>query len=544
LPSQLLIVFLLAGPEEVRLEAPREAARFDAAEFRLSVAEPSAKNPFREVEIAGEFKPEGPEARSFQVEGFCDSRDGSLHLLRFCPPAAGAYLYSIRYRSPGALRTFTGRLEVREDGRPGPVVADPAHPRKLIREGDRKPFFHLGYTAYHLLDPSHTEEDLERTIAFCAEERFTKVRFLLTGYPRDPPQARPRERKPGDGEFGVVDPATLPNYGARPGRVNPLPAWEGKPHGYDFLRMNPDHWRRADRAVRLLRERGMLATAVVTIEKQGLPQEYGARSEAELFLYRYAVARLAAFDNVWWDLGNEHNEYRDSRWGEAMGGFVREHDPYRRMASAHAYAEFLYPRSAWATYIIVQQYGDPAGVRDWVLKHRALSKPFVNEEYGYEGRNPSRAIPGHGAERNETRRRHWAIAFGGGYATYGDWVDGAWYYEGLPGPGPAARELKHLREFCESIPFNAMEPRDEVVEGPALAFTLLGSGRLALYFPYGGTASVRLGTERPGRGDWFDPRTGARRAAAPVEGKEGSLSFQSPGDEDWALDLVTAPRAP
>jgi len=527
-----------AGGEEVRLSAPAEVARFDPAEFRLDVDSPAAKNPFTEVEIAGAFKLAGGEGRALRVEGFSDSRDGSVHLLRFGPPEAGEWSYSIRYWSPGKEKTFDGRLRAIEAGRAGPIAADPKHPRKLVHAGDKRPFFHLGYTVYHLLDPSHTDEDIEKTIEFCAERRFNKVRFLLTGYPRDPPDAKPRPREKGDGEFGIVDLVAAPNYGARPGRMNALLAWEGKPHAFDFLRPNPDHWRRADRAVRLLRERGIVATAIVTIEKQNLPKEYGALTEAEVLLYRYTVARLAAFDNVWWDLGNEHNEYRDARWGETMGRYVRERDPYPRLASAHAYAEFLYPKSEWATYLIVQHYGDAKAVRDWVLQHRAIAKPFVNEEYGYEGRRPVKRLSGHGADRNETRRRHWAIAFGGGYATYGDWLDGAWYYEGLPGPGLAAKELKHLRAFCESIPFNDMEPQDEILRGPAQAFALAAAGRIALYLPEGGTIAVRIGGERIERSEWFDPRTGERKPAAPRTAPDGALDLTAPSGEDWALEIA------
>jgi hypothetical protein len=158
-----------------------------------------------------------------------------------------------------------------------------------------------------------------------------------------------------------------------------------------------------------MRERGIVATCIVTIEKQDLPQEYGRLTEHELRLYRYAIARLAAFDNVWWDLGNEHNEFRDAAWGDAMGAVVKALDPYDRLASAHAYAEFSYGGSAWADYIITQQYGDENAVHGWTLKYLPVPKPYVNEEYGYEG---SFDKPGHGQNADWVRRNHWAIAMG------------------------------------------------------------------------------------------------------------------------------------
>ncbi len=531
--------------EKLRLVAPSEAARFDAAEFRFEVEGPSAKNPFAEVEVAGTFRLVGSSWPPIEVEGFCDSADGSLHLLRFCPPAAGEYDWWIRYRGPGAVETRTGRMRAVDSGAAGPVVADPRHPRKLIRAGTGRPFFHLGFTAYHLLDPLNSDDEIEKTIAYCHENGFNKVRFLLAGYPRDPPDAKPRPRREGDGEFGVVDISTLPNYGARPGRPSPLPAWEGRAHGYDFLRFNVPHWRRVDRAVLSMRRRGIVATAIFTIEKQDLPKEYGTLTEAERLLYRYGAARLAAFDNVWWDIGNEHNEYRDARWGEAIGRFLREKDPYDRLASAHAYSDFLYPGSEWAGYAIVQQYGGPREVREWVLRHRSVLKPFINEEYGYEGRRQVKALSGHGADADETRRRHWAIAFGGGYASYGDWLDGAWFYEGIAGPGIAARQLKHLRAFFESGPFNApfneMEPRDDLTEAPSAAYCLAAAGRIAVYLPQGGKAAVRIEKGMIARAEWFDPRSGARSPAALEEVGPGLASFAAPASGDWALDIEMNP---
>src|SRR4029078_1404575 len=128
-------------------------------------------------------------------------------------------------------------------------------------------------------------------------------------------------------------------------------------HHYDFTRFNVAYWQKADRAVQRLRAAGIVATCIFTIEKQNPPKEYGTLSAAESRLYQYAIARLAAFDNVWWDLGNEHNEYRDRQWGQTMGAFVKKEDPYKRLLSAHAYQEFLYPRAQWADFIITQQYG-------------------------------------------------------------------------------------------------------------------------------------------------------------------------------------------
>jgi len=54
----------------------------DFVEVTIGVTGPTARNPFRDVAITGNFKKEGTTA-SYAVEGFCDSGDGSIGIARF-----------------------------------------------------------------------------------------------------------------------------------------------------------------------------------------------------------------------------------------------------------------------------------------------------------------------------------------------------------------------------------------------------------------------------------------------------------------------------
>jgi hypothetical protein len=326
----------------------------------------------------------------------------------------------------------------------------------------------------------------------------------------------------------------LPNYGAPPGGLNPLPAWPGEPHAYDFMRLNVAHWQRVDRAVRAMRERGIVATCILTIEKQNLPDEYGPLTEAELRLYRYAVARLAAFANVWWDLGNEHNEYRTAAWAAEMGARMREWDPYDRPGSAHAYAEWVYGDQPWAGFIITQQYGTPAEANAWALQYAGIPRPYVNEEYGYEG---GRDEPGHGMNADWVRRCHWSIAMAGGYATYGDWTTGTPFYTGTIGEGRAPAQLRHLREVFESLPFREMLPRNDLVEEGAFCLAQPG-GCYLVYLPDGGETALRVEPKERGCAvAWIDPVTGERSEPEPVSGE--AVVLRAPGAGDWVA-LVAA----
>jgi hypothetical protein len=517
---------IAAGPAasaaDAKVAAPSTCARFDPAEFVVTVDRPfgPAVNPFTDVSLTAKFTTTaGP---PIVATGFADAADGRELRVRFSPPQEATYGWTIELRGPGLRRDFTGTLRCGKARGEGPVVVDPVRPQHFRFAGSGRPFYHLGITAYHLLDPSQDDAAVDRFIDYAADNGFNKIRFLLVGYPRDFDQ-KARE----EDDHGVRDPVKTPNYGALAGRVNALPAWAGEPHRYDFTRFNVSHWQRVDRAIRRMRDKKIVAGVIVTIEKDGLPDEYGRLTEHELRLYRYAVSRLAAFDNVWWDLGNEHNEYRDAAWGEAMGRLVRDFDPYDRPTSAHAYEEFWYGLSPWADYVITQHYGDERAIHGWVMRHKTIAKPYVNEEYGYEGELDA---PDHRLNASWVLRCHWSIAMAGGYATYGDWSRGtSWFYMGIPGPGIAARQLKHLRALFETLPFADMAPKPHVVDdGFALA---KGDELLLLYFPRGETARF-VAPARAARAEWFDPRTGKRQ---PVAVKPGGNELRKPSAADWAL---------
>ncbi len=544
IPTFLLTAAIsAAAAPEATLKPASTVACFDVAEFVLHVEKPAFQNPFTEVECWADFS--APDGQRWRVPGFCDAQDGSVFRIRFCPDRAGVrYKYAITLRGPGIDQHFNGTLPSKPldptaptgsaptgaaptGALPGPVIADPKHPKHFIYAGTRVPFYHLGFTAYHLLDPSNDDAQVDATIDYCVQEGFNKIRFLLTGYPRDFDK-----RTSKDVEYGVTNADARPNYGSLPGRVNPLPAWLGEPHHYDFTRFNVTYWQRVDRAVRRMRDRGIVATCIFTIEKQNLPGEYGALTEAELRLYRYAVARLAALDNVWWDLGNEHNEYRDVNWGNAMGAVVRAIDPFHRLISAHAYADFLYPQSDWAGFIITQQHGDPKEIHDWVLKYRDLHKPYVNEEYGYEGKT---FRSGHGQDPARVRRNHWSMAMAGGYATYGDQSnDTAYFYMGVPGQGITARQLKHLRHFFEALPYRDLEVHDELTSN---GFCMAAPpGHFVFYFTGGGEARIDLSSAGKNNlsARWFDPRTGWWQEGPHVRPEAGNV-VKAPDGNDWVL---------
>lgn len=528
---------MAAAGTHLTLEAPASVPCFDFGEFVIRVENPNFANPFTDVAITGTFQ--APRAAPVVTHGFADSADGTVFRLRFSPALAEVdYRYQIRFSAPGLMKVFTGELRCAASSRPGPVIVAPWSPKHFVYAGSKKPFYHLGYTAYHLVDPSNDDAQIAATLDYLVQHGFNKVRFLLSGYPKDTIHGTSA-----DIEHGVsAEALRSANYGARPGEVNTLPAWQGSDHAFDFTRFDVAFWQRIDRAVLAMRERGIVATCIFTIEKQGLDREYGWLTENEYRLYRYAVARLAAFDNVWWDLGNEHNEVRSPDWGDTMGAFVRREDPYGRLASAHGHAEFPYAGSSWADYIISQHYGTLDELYWWTQRFHEVPKPFINEEYGYE-HDADR--PGHGMNADWIRRSHWTIAMAGGYATYGDRTGGiAWFYMGEPGNGIAPAQLKHLRTFFEALPFHELEPRQQIT---TRGYCLSKPGSVyVVYLPDGGETELNLWSAPVGslQLSWFDPRTGRTIAGGEIQTRGRRTLGTPPIPGDIVALLTRIPPRP
>jgi hypothetical protein len=130
----LTVACLSLQAQNVTLAGPDSAPRFELAEFAVTLESAPKGNPFTDVEFTGEFTL--PDDRRVQVLGFCDSQDGRVFRLRFCPELAGAvYPYRLRLRGADLDWQSTGRLRCDSSSRPGPVVADPEHPRHFIRAG-------------------------------------------------------------------------------------------------------------------------------------------------------------------------------------------------------------------------------------------------------------------------------------------------------------------------------------------------------------------------------------------------------------------------
>jgi hypothetical protein len=527
----LLIACTPATPLRVSFsQADSNIEAYDFVEVSANVFWPRARNPFTDAELSGWFESADGRGR-WPVLGFCDSDDGSVFRIRFMPPAPGDYRYFVEYRHGATTTTSTGTFKASEGHRRGPVRIDSKNPWHFVWEGTGEHYFFNGTTAYWLIgwsDENVIRNSLERLHSY----KINRLRVTLAGRSErffgEPVMV-------GDNWTLYLTPwsATLPQDVYHP--------------GFDFSRFEVSHWQKFERALRFARDRDMIISVVLDMnDSQTHP---AAGSEDERRFIRYAVARLAAFSNITWDLGDDLDLYRDERWTHETGSFIQGLDPYHHLATSHPVDNRHQDRASdWFGFTSFQEWSRKQHA--FMLSQRELQKwsgriiPQTNEEYGYEDHYPMFS-EGLGSDSADTlRRTAWDIAMAGGYQTTGEtarrgtniWPDtgGGWLNGRGDGTMTMLQGYEHMVDFFTSFEWWTTEPHDEFVNSGN--YCLAKPGQIyALYLPHGGSARVKL-QGGPFAAEWFDPSTG-QHTMLPVAQGPLWTSPPAPTSADWALLL-------
>ena len=516
----------------VRQSAPRVTA-YDFVEITFNSADPSA-HPFTDVAVDAIFSLKG--GPQTNIAGFCDSEDGRVFRVRFMPDKAGEYDWAATWRHGSSARTFHGSFGATADHRKGILRVDKDHPWHFVWEGTGEHYFFNGTTAYLLLG-WQDEKVIREAIDRLARLKVNRMRVLLNGRPSMSFWGEPIV--PGMGFNASVDPwpARRPDDASYP--------------DFDYSRFNVSHFQRFERMLRHARTKDVIISVV--LDWNDSREHPAAGSQDERRYYRYAAARLAAFSNVTWDLGDDISSFRSSQWAHEMGTFLWNCDPYHHLATDHPTDNNQQDRKAeWFGFTSFQEWSRPQHA--WMLKQREIQRqtgriiPQTNEEYGYEDHYPNWAKYGPPtASADNMRRIGWEIAMAGCYQTTGEtarrgtgyWPDtgGGW----VNGRGDSSMTMlegyARVLDFITSFDWWKADPHDELVDGGA--FCLAEPGNVyAVYLPRGGSATIRL---ESGRYDaaWFDPRTGKRSELSAATGPTWK-SPRSASDDDWALLLKRA----
>src|ERR1035438_829042 len=510
--------------------APAVSA-YDFVEVSVYIDSPRARNPFTEASVAGSFGKAGSSER-LHVDGFCDSADGSMFRIRFMPSAPGEYAYSVTYYENGAEKSYDGRFRATDGHRRGPIRVDPRYPWHFLWEGTGEHYFFNGTTAFWLMgwrDERIIADSIERLHRL----KVNRVRTLLGG------RTFTMYGEP------VVNTDEFTTY------LTPWPAarlddfWHPS---FDYSRFTLAHWQRYERMLRIARERDMVISVIFDIGDGKLHPGPGSDDERRYF--HYAAARLSAFSNITWDLGDDLDSFRDARWTREMGTLLERWDPYRHLATSHPVHPEHQDRAAeWFGFTSIQDWSRTQHAL--MLKQRRIQIktgriiPQTNEEYGYEDHYPRWAPPPPGDSAETLRRTAWEIAMAGAYGTAGEsarrgtgiWPDtgGGW----MNGRGDETMTMlagyAHMVDFFTSFEWWKTEPHDELVNTGA--YCVAEPGRTyAAYLPNGGTVTLKL-DRGSYRAEWFSPLAGAILPIGTVAAGASWTSPKAPDGNDWALLL-------
>lgn len=411
--------------------------------IEITVNGPSGGNPFTEQEFSGTFTGEKEEKT---VRGFYDG-DG-IYRVRFMPSYDGNYTYSTFGTFPEAKTEGAFTAMPPEEGNHGPVHTEGGH---RFAYADGTPYYSLGTTCYVWeLQP---DDIYEKTLKELDKGYFNKMRFCVM--PKHyihnfrNPVTFPYEGTPCDNSWLNED--TF-RYGYIP-----------EDNKWDFSRFNPEHFRRVERAITDLMERGIEADLIMMHPYDRWGFSCMGREADDLY-YKYCTARFSAYRNVWWSLANEYDLMQsktEDDW-EHFADMLCRYDPYGRLRGIHQCVKFYDHSRPWVTHCSLQRqdlYRHVEYTDEYIDKWQ---KPVVWDEIAYEGNIDM----GWGnISGQELVRRFWEACMRGGYAGHGETYmdpehDVLWWSHGGELHGESPERIRFLHEILCRTPGNGLHRTD------------------------------------------------------------------------------------
>lgn len=429
--------------------------------FELSMNGPKDGNPFVDVKLSAEFKNNDD---VFELDGFYDG-DG-VYRVRFMPDAIGKWTY-VTKSNCDELDGITGEFSGIE---PSSENHGPVRPHKnfYLRYADGTPYHQFGTTCYAWAHQGNEME--EQTLKTLASAPFNKMRMCIF---------------PKDYAYNKNEPVYYP--------------FEGKPlKDWNFTRFNPEFWRHFEKRVLDLQKLGIEADLILFHTYDRWDFENMDAESDDRFI-RYAVARLAAYRNVWWSLANEFDimpSKKDSDW-DRFFQIIRDNEPYHRMRGIHNCRRWYDHTKSWVLHASLQTSDMASGIR----YRRQYHKPVIYDECKYEGNIPQ----GWGnITAREMVQRFWQGTLGGCYVGHGETYkhpeDILWWSKGGVLHGQSPERIAFLKEFmADAPPFEELEPI-----GDDRRFILAKPGEYYLVYTTNSKITLELPGSQPYKIDAID----------------------------------------
>ena len=409
------------------------------------------KNPFTDVELSCTFT-RGDE--KVTVAGFCDGP--KTYRIRFMPSTEGAWSFRTQSNDPG-LDGRTGSFECGPagEGNHGPVVV---RNKTHFAYADGSPYFQIGTTCYAW---AHQGDAMEaRTLATLRDAPFNKMRMCVF---------------PKSYTYNQNEPKHYPFEG------KPLKKW-------DFTRFNPAFWRHFERRVEDLMNLGIEADLILFHPYDRWGFKSMSREADDRYL-RYAVARLAAYRNVWWSLANEYDlmlkipSKKMTDW-DRFFRILAESDPYGHWRGIHNCRGWYDHNKKYVTHASIQS----SDFRVAAELPGRYHKPCIYDECKYEGNIPQ----GWGnISAREMVHRFWMGTCSGCYVGHGETYkhpkDILWWSKGSVLHGQSPPRIALLKKLMQAEPYEKMVPDRKLSPGN---YVLAQPGQRYLVYCLGAGAST------------------------------------------------------
>jgi len=389
---------------------------------------PSSGNPYTDVVLTAVFN---NDKKEIKVTGFYDGF--GRYIIRFSPDTEGQW----KYKTTSNVAELSGKTGILNCVKPS---SDNHGPVKVVdtyyfKYADGSPYFSVGTTCYAWI---HQPDSLqERTLKTLASAPFNKIRMCI--FPKS-----------------YIYNANEPSNFAFMRHAD---------SSFDFSRFDPVFWRNLERRIVELGKLGIQADLILfhPYDRWGFSEMDQASDDRYI---RYAIARLGAYQNVWWSLANEFDfmtipvrvNHRGNKHLEDWDRFfsiLQKEDPYQRLRSIHNGKIWYDHTKAWVTHASIQNSNLDKGI-DLREKYK---KPVVYDECRYEG-NIER---GWGQLTGKMMaQRFWIGAINGCYVGHGetflDRNDILWWAKGGTLHGESPTRIAFFRKIMEALPFNEMIP--------------------------------------------------------------------------------------
>eukprot|EP01084_Bolivina_argentea_P069864 127050_1 len=347
--------------------------------FQTSVIGPISGNPFKEIEVTATFI--SPSKRQTKVNGFYNGN--GMYQIRFMVNEIGSWTYFTNSNNPN-VEDKTGGFKVSNatGNNRGPVYAVNNNNSRpyFVYANDNGTYFQCGTTSYgwtELSISSNIVENTTNTLKYCKNNNiFNKIRMAV--FPLNLHDTH-------------LEPVSFPFTG------NKASLWD------NFSAFNLTFWNNLDIYLKELQNLNYIIDLIIFHPydngKWGFDCMGGNNANIydvtnDLFYLKYLVARVAAYRNVWWSMGNEYDRVKCKNTGfpnnysiwDTYFEKLIEYDPYKypeKEKSIH-HDNIMYNYSQpFTTHFSIQGYQNVD--YKYVNNKYVVEKPVILDEIQYEG---------------------------------------------------------------------------------------------------------------------------------------------------------------